>query len=186
MSTIRNKSLALLVAFAVGLPVPTASLADPPAHAPAHGWRKQHDPDYLGHTGKRWGDDYGILGGRCNVEAIGAAIGGAVGGAIGSQVGDGRAVGVIVGTVLGAIVGAAAARELSGADRACFGHALELAKDRQRVSWRSPENGRDHAITPLSTYQRDGRLCRDYEFINNGEVSRQTACAVGGGEWQRN
>lgn len=185
MTMIRRKSLTLLVAFAVALPVPTASLADPPAQAPAHGWRKKHDPYYLGYTGKRWDDDYGILGGRCRVEAAGAVIGGAVGGAIGSQVGDGRPVAIIVGTVLGAVVGAAAARELSGADRACFGHALELAKDRQRISWRSPETGRDHALTPLRTYRRDGRQCRDYEFVSNGEVFRQTACATGTGEWRR-
>ncbi|MBI2306618.1 MAG: glycine zipper 2TM domain-containing protein [Rhodocyclales bacterium] len=182
-----HKPLILAVALAVGAPLPTASWADPPSHAPAHGWRKKHDPYYQGYTGKQWGNDYGILSGRCNVEAAGAAIGGVIGGAIGSQVGqgDGRTVAIIVGTVLGAVVGAKAARELSGADQACFGHALELAKDRQRVGWRSPESGVDYAVTPLRTYQRDGRQCRDYEFASGRDVARQTACAMGAGEWRR-
>ena len=176
--------LALIAALAA--PLPGTALADPPPFAPAHGWRKKHDPYYQGYTGRQWGDDYGILSGRCNVEAAGAALGGVVGGAIGSQVGkgDGRTVAIILGTVLGAVVGAQAARELSGADQACFGHALELAQDRQRVGWRSPNGGIDYAVTPLRTYRRDGRQCRDYEFARGRETVRQTACAVGGGEWR--
>lgn len=181
------KPLTIIAALSIALPLPTTALADPPSHAPAHGWRKKHDPYYQGYTGSKWDNDYGILSGRCNVEAVGAAIGGAIGGAIGSQVGkgDGRTVAIILGTVIGAVVGAQAARELSGADQACFGHALELAKDRQRVGWRSPEDGRNYAVTPLRTYQRDGRQCRDYEFASNGDIARQTACAIGNGEWRR-
>ena len=38
--------------------------ATPPSHAPAHGWRKQHDPAYMGYTGEKWDKDYGILAGR--------------------------------------------------------------------------------------------------------------------------
>ena len=30
------------------------ALADPPKHAPAHGWRKKHDPYYVGFSGYRW------------------------------------------------------------------------------------------------------------------------------------
>jgi len=182
-----HKSLSIIAAVSIALPLPTASFADPPSHAPAHGWRKKHDPYYEGYTGRKWDNDYGILSGRCNVEAAGAAIGGTVGGAIGSQIGkgDGRTVAIIVGTVLGAVVGARAARELSGADQACFGHSLELARDGQRVSWRSPDDGRQFAVKPLRTFRRDGHQCRDYEFSRNGDIARQTACAIGNGEWRR-
>ena len=31
------------------------AFADPPAHAPAHGWRKKNDPDYVGYTGDAMG-----------------------------------------------------------------------------------------------------------------------------------
>ncbi|TCJ18142.1 hypothetical protein EZJ19_02570, partial [Parasulfuritortus cantonensis] len=61
--------------------------ADPPGQAPAHGWRKKHDPYYMGYTGRKWDDDYGITLGRCNRDAVGAVLGGVVGGAIGSRVG---------------------------------------------------------------------------------------------------
>src|SRR5688572_3795215 len=82
-------------------------LADPPEHAKAHGWRKKHDPAYVGYTGKEWTRDYGIIEGRCNRDEIGTVLGAVVGGAIGSQVGDGsgRTVAVIVGAVLGAVIG---------------------------------------------------------------------------------
>ena len=36
-----------LLAFSFAAPV----LADPPPWAPAHGWRKKHDPNYVGYTG---------------------------------------------------------------------------------------------------------------------------------------
>ncbi|MEZ5628509.1 MAG: hypothetical protein R3E34_13455 [Rhodocyclaceae bacterium] len=81
----RNREAAMLAVYGRGglsatlvLPVPV--LADPPAHAPAHGWRKKHDPDYIGYTGRKWERDYGILDGRCSTEAVGAVVGGVIGG----------------------------------------------------------------------------------------------------------
>ena len=61
-----------------------AALADPPAHAPAHGWRKKHDPYYVGYTGTQWERDYDVTSGRCNREEIGAVLGGVAGGVVGS------------------------------------------------------------------------------------------------------
>jgi len=55
--------LGLLVA--AGLSVP--AMADPPDHAPAHGWRKKHgrgdddDQGYEGYEGKHWDRDYAVL-----------------------------------------------------------------------------------------------------------------------------
>ena len=49
MPTLRNLAIALsLTAFAAPI------LAQPPAHAPAHGWRKKNDPHYVGYTGYKW------------------------------------------------------------------------------------------------------------------------------------
>jgi len=45
--------------------VPVPAPADPPPWAPAHGWRKKNDPNYVGYTGKKWDKDYGIIEGRC-------------------------------------------------------------------------------------------------------------------------
>ncbi len=64
----------------------TTAFADPPAHAPAHGWRKKHDPGYVGYSGDRWENDYEVSSGRCNREQIGAVLGGVAGGVIGSKV----------------------------------------------------------------------------------------------------
>ena len=55
-------------------------LADPPPHAPAHGWRAKHDSYYVGYTGTRWPSDYEITSGHCNREEVGAVIGGVTGG----------------------------------------------------------------------------------------------------------
>src|SRR5690349_14982866 len=52
-----------------------AAFADPPAHAPAHGWRKKHDPYYVGYTGVSWERDYDISSGRCNRQEIATVVG---------------------------------------------------------------------------------------------------------------
>ncbi|HEY3326730.1 MAG TPA: glycine zipper 2TM domain-containing protein [Novimethylophilus sp.] len=103
----RTYFMPALIACTLLIPLSPAVYADPPSWAPAHGWRKKHDPYYTGYSGKRWYDDYGIIEGTCNRDKIGAVLGGVTGGAIGSTVGkgDGKTVAIIVGTVLGAVVG---------------------------------------------------------------------------------
>ena len=159
--------------------------ATPPSHAPAHGWRKQHDPYYLGYTGKQWDQDYGIVAGRCNREAVGAVLGGVIGGAIGSQIGkgDGNKVAIIVGTALGALIGAKAGREADQSDAACVGHALELAKDGQSVTWRD-DAGTSYRIKPLKGYSQDGLPCRSFELTVAGKTRRGDACQAQPGTWQ--
>lgn len=129
----------LLVVF-VSLGWMAAAFADPPAHAPAHGWRKKHDPYYVGYSGHRWEDDYEISSGRCNREEIGAVIGGVAGGVIGSRVGErhgDRTVATIIGAAVGALIGAKIGRELDEGDRGCVGHALEIARPGQHVRWQN-------------------------------------------------
>lgn len=165
--------------------VQASAWATPPSHAPAHGWRKQHDPEYMGYTGKKWDKDYGILAGKCHREAVGAVLGGVVGGAIGSQIGkgDGNKVAIIVGTALGAILGAKAGREMDRSDAACIGHALELAKDGQRVSW-SDDAGTRYRIKPLKGFSEGGLPCRGFELTVGGKTVRQNACQTGPGNWE--
>ena len=83
----RNALFVALLAAFVGI-WPALVLAKPPAHAPAHGWRKKHDPDYIGYTGTHWPDDYGVLSGRCNREEIGTVLGGMAGATIGGSVAE--------------------------------------------------------------------------------------------------
>src|SRR5713226_8405530 len=105
-------ALVALVTLAL-LPVPAP--ADPPPWAPAHGWRKKNDPNYVGYTGKKWEKDYGVIEGHCNSAQIGAVLGGAVGANIGKQ--------------------------LDESDRACMGHALELAGENKTVVWTNQATG---------------------------------------------
>ncbi|MEO1765966.1 RT0821/Lpp0805 family surface protein [Thiobacter aerophilum] len=185
----RLRTVLLLLVMMLAL-LPPAGWADPPAHAPAHGWRKKHDPYYLGYAGKKWPHDYGVLVGRCDYAAVGAVLGGAVGGAIGSQVGQGqgRTVAIIVGTVVGAVLGAQIGRDLDEADRACIGHTLELAPPGQRVVWVNPNTGIEYVVVPTRNFQLDDRDCREFamERIRDGRrvMSKGQACRDATGSWQ--
>ena len=81
----RKLSLVLTVGVLMSA-VAGVTMAEPPAHAPAHGWRKKHDPSYVGYTGTKWERDYQVASGSCNREEIGAVVGGVIGGVIGKQV----------------------------------------------------------------------------------------------------
>ncbi|OGV72698.1 MAG: hypothetical protein A3B82_02750 [Methylophilales bacterium RIFCSPHIGHO2_02_FULL_57_10] len=171
------------------LPAVPAAYADPPPWAPAHGWRKKHDPYYAGYSGRKWDDDYGIIQGKCNRDKIGMVLGGAVGAAVGSTIGkgDGKTVAIIIGTVLGAVVGNQIGKELDKADRACIGHALELAADKRTVWWDNPHNGLTYRLTPLRGMTIDGKKCREYDLSVSGngidEKHREKACQTGDGIW---
>jgi surface antigen len=183
----RRTSLVALMAAAIVCALP--AFADPPSHAPAHGWRKKHDPYYVGYTGREWERDYGIVEGRCNREAIGTVLGAAVGGVVGSQVGDdsNRAVATVLGAVIGAVIGRQIGRNMDERDRACVGHALELAKDGQSVRWLNETTGVTYVLTPSGSGQAAG-ACRDFELqaTRNGrtEVQPSRACRTGDGTWQ--
>jgi surface antigen len=175
-----------VVAAIVCLP----ALADPPEHAKAHGWRKKHDPAYVGYTGKQWERDYGIIEGRCNRDDIGTVIGAVVGGAIGSKVAEGsenRGVAIVVGSVLGAIVGREIGRDLDDRDRACVGHSLELVKLGQKVRWVNEQTRVSYVLTPLAAVKGDPSDCRRYTLQaaldGRTRASEGRACRAGNGTW---
>jgi surface antigen len=176
----------LAVAAALLLPVAPRAYADPPPWAPAHGWRKKHDPYYLGYTGTRWERDYGILEGKCNREAIGAVLGGVTGAVIGGAVSDGKGVAILAGAVLGAVVGSQIGKSMDQADRACIGHALELAPDNQRVRW-TGSGGTVYTVTPVKGFKRNGLDCREYitemRTGNKKEKVKEKACRDRDGTW---
>lgn len=184
-----GKALAIAVTLALAAPVPVA-FGEPPPWAPAHGWRKKHDPFYLGYTGKKWNRDYGVLDGRCNRQAVGAVIGAVAGGAIGSQVGqgEGRQVATIIGTILGAVAGASIGRDMDAKDRACLGHTLELAGVERGVAWTNNDKGMAYRVMPLGGFTDGGRHCREFvtRVSANGrnDTVRHKACSAGDGVWQ--
>ncbi len=161
----------------------------PPDHAPAHGWRKKNDPHYVGYNGRQWQSDYGVVVGHCDRAAVGTVLGGVVGGVIGSQVGDGsdRTVAIILGTVVGAVIGREVGKDMDEADRACAGHALELAKDGQRVRWVNDRSGVTFVLTPVAGKQ-SAVNCRAFQMQTTAQGKSQTrnsqACRTGDGAWQ--
>lgn len=180
--------LALLTCTFI-IPASPPVYADPPSWAPAHGWRKKQDPYYQGYSGTHWERDYGIINGKCNREAIGTVLGGAVGGAIGSSIGkdSNRGAAIILGTVLGAVIGNRIGKSMDDADRACIGHALELAADRRTVTWTGAE-GISYMVTPLNSFDNGGQKCREYRLRMNGrgisEDRNERACLVREGQWE--
>jgi len=165
------------------------SLADPPAHAPAHGWRKKHDPYYVGYSGTTWERDYEIASGRCNREQIGAVLGGVAGAVVGSRVSspENRTAGTIVGAAVGALLGARIGRELDERDRACFGHVLEIGPPGDRVTWENSVTGVSYVLVPGQGRKQGSSMCRDFTLIATagGKESRRAgnACQTSRGVW---
>ncbi len=187
----RHRMLAttMTLLFSVVMSAP-AALADPPSHAPAHGWRKKHDPYYVGYTGYRWNDDYGIREGRCDRDRVGTVLGAVVGGAVGSTVGsdNNRLIAILAGATIGAIIGREIGRDMDRNDHACFGHSLELLDDGRRVHWDGARSGMRYTLTPEGRFKRDDRVCRRFtlmrEFDGRRITKRGNACRFGEGEWR--
>lgn len=186
MRTIFKTSLLLVSAFSVWA---GPAFADPPAHAPAHGWRKKNDPTYVGYSGKQWTNDYDISSGKCNREEIATVIGAIAGGAIAHRVADEHeVVATIVGVIAGAVIGNKIGRELDEADRGCFGHALEIAQPGQRITWTNETNGVRYEMSPGANRPRGSTPCREYTLVTvaGRDRSSQTglACQSQAGVWQ--
>ena len=184
-----KKIAVLLVALLAGGWMVQA-YADPPSQAPAHGWRKKHDPYYLGYTGTKWEHDYDVSAGHCDREQIGAVLGGVAGGVIGSQVSspENRTVATIIGAALGALIGAKIGRDMDDTDRACFGHALEIGSAGHRVSWDNRTTGVHYELTPGYGFRSTAGTCRDFTLIASlGEERwkrKGEACHGERGVWQ--
>lgn len=191
-ATLHRASLALVVA------IPCAVLAAPPDWAPAHGWRKKHDPTYAGHmgySGRDWDSDYGIESGGCDRSRIGqvpgSVTGGVVGGVVGSQVSKGSAgthrnAAIVVGTVIGATIGSEIGRRMDRTDRSCVGHSLELAEVGRSVRWTNPNTRVSYQLTPLEDVaDHDG--CRSFRLVAHGNFGlsegRTVACPDSTGTW---
>jgi uncharacterized protein YcfJ len=105
---IRKTLVAIAAAGAVALSAPV--LADPPSHAPAHGYYKKRAPQALRLDTRVWRGDDGKYYCKRDDGTTGLIIGAAVGGLAGNEIagrGD-----KLLGTLLGAAGGALLGREI--------------------------------------------------------------------------
>ncbi len=183
----RATALAVTAAFVLG-GQPTPGFADPPAWAPAHGWRAKQ-----GYSMASFPDigagycDRGLLGSQL----AGIAAGGALGGFLGSKIGkgSGQLAATAAGALLGAFIGSEIAYSMDSLDQACVSRSLEGAPDNQTVTWRNPDTNADYQVTPVKSYDDTaGRYCREYitEATIGGKVEQVygTACYQPDGSWE--
>lgn len=185
-----SSAKSVVIASAILALAPIAALAEPPPWAPANGWRNDHDAFYFGYTGYKWERDYGILSGRCETGAIAAAIGGTVGGVAGSRrvKFSERTTATILGSAIGVVIAAKVGRSVDDMDRACIGHALELAANGRTVAWVNPDSRVRYEFMPMKGfYTHQGVPCREFSvrmrIKGSEEQVHAAACRRDEGLW---
>jgi surface antigen len=190
MRTISKTASLILACTAIGLSLPV--LADPPDHAPAHGWRAKQrgEKHHVSHAGYEWEFDYGVQSGNCDRRAIGTALGSLTGAAIANRVADSdnRTVATLIGAAAGALIGNRIGRQFDKGDEACLGHSLELARAGQTVSWTNEVTGVAYQVVPGRDRDRDGSSCREFNLTAISGTTKSTrmgvACESERGVWQ--
>jgi surface antigen len=190
------KLMLRISSLVVAVSLCATAVADPPRHAPAHGWRRHHDDerhhaaDYVGYTGQHWQQDYDILSGRCNRQAVATAVGGVVGGIVGANVSrpENRTVATLIGAAAGALLGHKIGHELDEADRGCFGHAMEIGQTGRRVVWTNDATGVRYELAPGGQRDRNGLSCRAFTLVavtgRQSTTRAGVACRSQVGAWQ--
>jgi surface antigen len=182
---------ALLVLLCAAFAMP--ALADPPAHAPAYGYRdkdKQARKEqkaarkYRGYTGVEWQEDYGIHSGRCNTDTVMTAIGAAGGAIIGNRTAspENRTIATIVGAIVGGVIGNKIGDAIDDRDRACMGHSLEVGAIGKAITWTNPKTRVVHTVRPVADLPGG---CRRFEFVAapNSKPALMTACRTPQATW---
>ena len=176
--------------LAITLAVPAS--AQPPAHAPAHGFRakQKNQQVFTGRAGIEWTQDFGIQSGNCDRRAIATAIGGITGAYIANRVAEeeNRTVATLIGAAAGALIGNRIGRNIDKADEACIGHALDLGDTGQPVRWTNEETGVNYQVVPGADRTRNGSVCREFTFTAVSGSDRSTrqglGCESEPGVWQ--
>jgi outer membrane lipoprotein SlyB len=175
-------ALALLLAATLAAPV----MADPPSHAPAHGYRNKDKQArrFKGYTGVEWQEDYGVREGRCNTDTVLTVVGAAGGAIIGNRTAsaENRTIATIIGAVAGGIIGNQIGEAIDDGDRGCIGHSLEMGAVGQRISWTNPRTHVAYTLRPVADLQ-DG--CRRFEYRPgaSSQLQTMTACRREGAAW---
>ena len=73
------------------------------------------------------------------------------------------------------------------ADRSCFGHALEVGKPGQTVTWANEETGVQYEMVPGATSDEYADTCREYTLRaitgDRNSFRQGTACETEPGVW---
>lgn len=114
---------------------------------------------------------------------LGAAGGAIIGQAIGRNTGA-TLIGAAVGTMVGYIVG----NEMDKYDNQQLGQVYERGVSGQTTSWRNPDSGYKHSVTPQVAVKTESGICRTAEIdsIIEGrrETTQATACRDEYGRWE--
>jgi len=114
---------------------------------------------------------------------LGAAGGAVIGQAIGRNTGA-TLIGAAVGTMVGYIVG----NEMDKYDSQQLGQVYERGISGQATSWRNPDSGNMHNVTPQAAVRTESGICRTAEVdsIIDGrrETTLATACRDEYGRWE--
>lgn len=181
-----TRKLSALLALPLIVAMVGSALADPPAHAPAHGWRAKH----VGPTGSEWELDYGVTAGRCDRKTVATVVGGVVGGVLANRIArdENRTVATLIGAAAGALIGNRIGDRLDDADQACFGHTLELASPGHAVTWTNETTDVRYQMTPGVVRQHNGSPCREFDLVAVQGTARSTsrgmACQSSRGAWE--
>lgn len=120
----------------------------------------------------------------------GSVIGGVAGAVAGSQIGggSGQTIATIAGALIGSIAGERIGARMEEDDRHRTALALENNQRAVTEAWVNPNTGNEFSVTPVSTYERDNRPCRDFRFrveTDRGtETEERTACRTADGTWE--
>lgn len=91
----------------------------------------------------------------------------------------GDPVSILVSSVIG--------HSMDDLDQYCVSRVLEYAPDRARINWYS-DLGIAYGVTPLNTFERDGRYCREFHIAaqmnGRGERGYGIACRMADGVWR--
>jgi surface antigen len=174
-------SVAVPLAAALAAALPGGAALAQGADPAKPGWSKSPQAYFVGAGDRKWLQDYGVMDGRCNKQGAGAVA------AMGSaEPGGPRRV---VATLDGNVPVGKSGRALDAADRACLGHALELAPEARAVYWIDATAGYSYRFTALRGYSAMGWPCREFMLeITRGkqpvpEVVRGRACRTEDGVW---
>jgi surface antigen len=171
--------------IALGLSVLLAApaFADPPSHAPAHGYRNKA-AKHRGYTGVEWEQDYGVSSGKCNTDAVLAVVGAAGGAVIGNRTAsaENRTVATIAGALIGGIIGNEIGEAIDEADRGCVGHSLEVGRVGQAVTWTNPRTRVVHVLTPTRDL-KDGCRLFSYRAGSRGKPLTLRGCRNAQAAW---
>ena len=164
---------ALLIGLAIAVGVADAASA------------KKHR-SYPGYSGIAWPDDFGVMSGHCDREAISTRTRNRT--AFGSEDRDNRQAGMLIGATIEDLIRGALGRELDSGDRACLGHVLEIGKSGHTVRWDNAASGVHYEVVPHDAHDEVGGSCRTFRILataGEGRSKRKaTACEKGGGLWQ--